>query len=68
MWRPVVSEVKGEVEMLVRQAHEEIIKGLMELNLDQLNQGLEWSRSHYSKLDIQQLLEMAIELHEGVSH
>tara|TARA_A200000113_G_scaffold187754_1_gene175285 strand:- start:153 stop:323 length:171 start_codon:yes stop_codon:yes gene_type:complete len=52
------------VEILVRGAHDQIIAGLMQLDVGQLRQGLEWSRANYGKLDIERLLEMAIELHE----
>jgi hypothetical protein len=30
-----------------------------------LRDGLEWSRVNYGKLDVERLLEMAIELHEN---
>jgi hypothetical protein len=59
-----VSKTQCEVEILVRGAHDQIIAGLMRLDVGQLRQGLEWSRANYGKLDIERLLEMAIELHE----
>ena len=55
---------KCEVEALVRGAHDQIISGLMQLNADQLREGLAWSRANYGKLDVERLLEMALELHE----
>ena len=54
-----------EVEVLVRSAHDQIIAGLMQLNADQLREGLAWSRANYGKLDVERLLEMALELHEN---
>ncbi len=54
-----MSKTQCEVEILVRGAHDQIIAGLMQLDV-----GLEWSRANYGKLDIERLLEMAIELHE----
>ena len=59
-----MSKTQCEVEILVRGAHDQIIAGLMRLDVAQLRQGLEWSRANYGKLDIERLLEMAIELHE----
>ena len=59
-----MSKTQSEVEVLVRGAHDQIIAGLMRLDVAQLRQGLEWSRANYGKLDIERLLEMAIELHE----
>ena len=59
-----MSKTQCEVEVLVRGAHDQIIAGLMQLDVGQLRQGLEWSRANYGKLDIERLLEMAIELHE----
>ena len=59
-----MSKTQCEVEILVRGAHDQIIAGLMQLDVGQLRQGLEWSRANYGKLDIKRLLEMAIELHE----
>ncbi|CAI8371267.1 MAG: hypothetical protein EVA61_00180 [Litorivicinaceae bacterium] len=59
-----MSKTQCEVEILVRGAHDQIIAGLMQLDVGQLRQGLEWSRANYGKLDIERLLEMAIELHE----
>ena len=59
-----MSKTPCEVEVLVRGAHDQIIAGLMQLDVGQLRQGLEWSRANYGKLDIERLLEMAIELHE----
>ena len=63
-----MSEAKCEVEVIVRRAHEQIIEGLMELDVDQLRRGLDWSLQHYGKLDVKHLLEMAIELHEESRH
>ena len=59
-----MSKTQCEVEILVRGAHDQIIAGLMRLDVAQLRQGLEWSRANYGKLDIERLLEMAIELHD----
>ena len=59
-----MSKTQCEVEILVRGAHDQIIAGLMQLDVAQLRQGLEWSRANYGKLDIERLLEIAIELHE----
>ena len=56
---------KCEVEVLVRGAHDQIISGLMLLNADQLLEGLAWSRANHGKLDVERLLEMALELHEN---
>ena len=63
-----MSKTQCEVEVLVRGAHDQIIAGLMRLDVGQLRQGLEWSRANYGKLDIERLLEMAIELHEDAGH
>lgn len=60
----MVSKKKSEVEVLVRGAHEQIIEGLMTLTEAQLREGLEWSRANYGKLDVERLIELAIELHE----
>ena len=60
-----MSKTQCDVEILVRGAHDQIIAGLMRLNVDQLRDGLEWSRANYGKLDVERLLEMAIELHEN---
>lgn len=60
-----MTDKKCAVEVLVRGAHDQIIEGLLAMNLEQLREGLEWSRVHYGKLDVERLLEMAIELHEG---
>lgn len=57
----------SEVETLVRGAHDQIITGLMALDEAQLREGLEWSRAHYGKLDVQRLIELAIELHEDAA-
>ena len=54
-----------EVEVLIRGEHDQIIAGLMQLNADQLREGLAWSRANYGKLDVERLLEMALELHEN---
>ena len=56
-------KVTSEVETIVRGAHDQIIEGLMGLDIKQLTKGLEWSRDNYSKLDIERLLETAIQLH-----
>jgi hypothetical protein len=50
--------------VLVRGAHETIIEGLMKLDEAQLQEGLQWSRSNYGKLDVERLIELAIELHQ----
>jgi hypothetical protein len=60
-----VTKTQCDVEILVRGAHDQIIAGLMKLSVDQLRDGLEWSRANYGKLDVERLLEMAIELHEN---
>ena len=60
-----MSKTQCDVETLVRGAHDQIIAGLMRLSVDQLRDGLEWSRANYGKLDVERLLEMAIELHEN---
>ena len=60
-----MSKTQCDVEILVRGAHDQIIAGLMRLSVDQLRDGLEWSRANYGKLDVERLLEMAIELHEN---
>ena len=60
-----MSKTQCDVEILVRGAHDQIIAGLMKLSVDQLRDGLEWSRVNYGKLDVERLLEMAIELHEN---
>ena len=60
-----MSKTQCDVEILVRGAHDQIIAGLMKLSVDQLRDGLEWSRANYGKLDVERLLEMAIELHEN---
>ena len=60
-----MSKTQCDVEILVRGAHDQIIAGLMKLSVDQLRDGLEWSRTNYGKLDVERLLEMAIELHEN---
>ena len=59
-----MSKTQCEVEILVRGAHDQIVTGLMKLDIEQLRKGLEWSRANYGKLDVERLLEMAIELHE----
>lgn len=58
---------KGAVEVLVRGAHEQIITGLMELSEADLREGLAWSQAHYGKLDVERLIELAIELHEDAA-
>ena len=55
---------KCEVEVLVRGAHETIIEGLRKLEEARLQEGLQWSRSNYGKLDVERLIELAIELHQ----
>ena len=60
-----MADKKCDVEILVRGAHDQIIEGLLAMNVEHLKEGLEWSRVHYGKLDVQRLLEMAIEMHEG---
>ena len=62
-----MSKKQCEVEILVRGAHDQIVTGLMKLNIEQLREGLEWSRTNYGKLDVERLLEMAIELHENAN-
>ena len=62
-----VSKTQCEVEILVRGAHDQIVTGLMKLDIEQLREGLEWSRTNYGKLDVERLLEMAIELHENAN-
>ena len=59
-----MSKTQCEVEILVRKAHDQIVTGLMKLDIDQLRKGLEWSQTNYAKLDVERLLEMAIELNE----
>ena len=60
-----MSKTQCEVEILVRGAHDQIVTGLLKLDIEQLRTGLEWSRTNYGKLDVERLLEMAIELHEN---
>ncbi|MDC3032494.1 hypothetical protein OA249_00865 [Litorivicinus sp.] len=62
-----MSKMQCEVEILVRGAHDQIVTGLMKLDIEQLREGLEWSRTNYGKLDVERLLEMAIELHENAN-
>ena len=62
-----MSKTQCEVEILVRGAHDQIVTGLMKLNIEQLREGLEWSRTNYGKLDVERLLGMAIELHENAN-
>lgn len=62
-----MSKTQCEVEILVRGAHDQIVTGLMKLDIEQLRKGLEWSRINYGKLDVERLLEMAIELHENAN-
>ena len=62
-----MSKTQCEVEILVRGAHDQIVTGLMKLDIEQLREGLEWSRTNYGKLDVERLLEMAIELHENAN-
>lgn len=63
-----VSQNKGAVETIVRNAHDQIIAGLMELDVQALREGLEWSRANYTRLDVEKLLETAIQLHEDAGH
>lgn len=63
-----MSEEVGAVERIVRGAHDQIIQGLMELDVDALRQGLAWSRANYTRLDVEKLLETAIQLHEEAGH
>jgi hypothetical protein len=37
----------------------------MGLDLEQLEAGLAWSQQHYTKLDIERLLLLAIDLHNN---
>jgi hypothetical protein len=60
----MVSKKKCDVEVLVRGAHEKIIEGLMTLDEVQLEEGLQWSQMNYGKLDVERLIELAIELHQ----
>lgn len=60
-----MTEINNAVETLVRGAHDQIIEGLMGLSLEQLEAGLTWSQQHYSKLDIERLLQLAIDLHKN---
>ena len=62
-----MSKTQCEVEILVRGAHDQIVTGLLKLDIEQLRKGLEWSRTNYGKLDVERLLEMAIELHENAN-
>ena len=62
-----MSKTQCEVEILVRGAHDQIVTGLMKLDIEQLRKELEWSRTNYGKLDVERLLEMAIELHENAN-
>ena len=62
-----MSKTQCEVEILVRGAHDQIVTGLMKLDIEQLRKGLEWSRANYGKLDVERLLEVAIELHENAN-
>lgn len=59
-----MSNESGAVEKIVRSAHDQIIHGLMELDVEELREGLNWSRGNYTRLDIEKLLETAIQLHE----
>lgn len=60
-------ERQCEVEILVRGAHDQIVTGLMKLDIEQLRKGLEWSRTNYGKLGVERLLEMAFELYENAN-
>ena len=53
----MISNKKCEVEVLVRGAHKTIIEGLTKLDESQLQQGLQWSRPNYGKLDVERLIE-----------
>lgn len=63
-----MSNESGAVEKIVRSAHDQIIQGLMELDVEELREGLNWSRGNYTRLDIEKLLETAIQLHEDAGH
>jgi hypothetical protein len=60
-----MANADNAVETLVRNAHDQIIEGLMGLNLEQLEDGLAWSQQNYTKLDIERLLLLAIDLHKN---
>jgi hypothetical protein len=60
-----VLSTKCDVEALIRGAHDQIIAGLMSMNLEQLHAGLQWSQANYTKLDVERLLQIAIDLHEN---
>ena len=60
-----MANADNAVETLVRNAHDQIIEGLMGLNLEQLEAGLAWSQQNYTKLDIERLLLLAIDLHKN---
>ena len=60
-----MANADNAVETLIRNAHDQIIEGLMGLNLDQLEDGLVWSQQNYTKLDIERLLLLAIDLHKN---
>ena len=62
-----MSKTQCEVEIPVRGAHDQIVTGLMKLDIEQLRKGLEWSRTNYGKLDVERLLEIAIELYENAN-
>lgn len=53
----MISNKKCEVEVLVRGAHKTIIEGLTKLDESPLQQGLQWSRPNYGKLDVERLIE-----------
>jgi len=48
-----MSKTQCEVEILVRGAHDQIVTGLMKLDIEQLRKGLEWSRTNYGRLDVE---------------
>ena len=60
-----MANADNAVETLVRNAHDQIIEGLMGLNLEQLEDVLAWSQQNYTKLDIERLLLLAIDLHKN---
>lgn len=60
-----MANADNAVETLIRNAHDQIIEGLMGLNLDQLEGGLAWSQQNYTKLDIERLLLLVIDLHKN---
>lgn len=61
-----MTEKKSAVESLVRGAHAQIVEGLLACSESELREGLEWSRAHYGKLDVERLIALALEMHEEV--